>query len=101
MSSADSPELAALAELEDVIRHASDELASWRRRALKAESERADLTTAAGGPDVVAARHRLAELEGRNQELEERLEAAKVRVSDLLKRLAFLEEQVALEEHGR
>ena len=37
MSSSENPEFAALRELEDTIKHVCDELAAWRRRALKAE----------------------------------------------------------------
>lgn len=92
MSDSASPEFTALAGLEDVIRHVSDELASWRRRALKAEAERGGL-----GPDhdVVALKERIVSLEGQNSEMTQRLEAARSRLQDLLKRLRFLEEQAA------
>ena len=96
MSSSESPELEALNELEDVIRHVSDELAAWRRRALKAEGERPG-----PGGESEAARERLRALEAENEELKQRLEAARARLRDLLKRLSFLEEQVAMEEPTR
>ena len=93
MSDSENPEFAALAGLEDVIKHVSDELASWRRRALKAEGERTGLGS---DHDVVALRERILNLEGQNGELERRLDAARGRLQDLVKRLKFLEEQVTV-----
>lgn len=97
MSNGDA-ELDALRELEDVLERLKGELAAWRRRALKAEAVRTEL---GGAHDVVAARERILELEHENRELEVRLDAARERVTELLKRLRFLEEQVAVEESGR
>jgi hypothetical protein len=93
VSDSENPELVALAGLEDVIKHVSDELASWRRRALKAEGERGAL---GGDHDVVGLKERIVNLEGQNGELESRLEAARSRLQDLLKRLRFLEEQATV-----
>ncbi len=93
MSDSENPEFAALAGLEDVIKHVSDELASWRRRALKAEGERTGL---GADHDVVALKERIVNLEGQNVEAERRLDAARGRVTDLLKRLRFLEDQVTV-----
>jgi hypothetical protein len=93
VSDSENPELAALAGLEEVIQHVSDELASWRRRALKAEGDRAGL---GADHDVVPQKERIVSLEGQNAELERRLDAARARVQDLLKRLRFLEEQVSV-----
>ena len=92
MSDSENPEFAALAGLEDVIKHVSDELGSWRRRALKAEGDRG----VGSEHDVVALRERIVGLEGQNTELERRLDAARGRLQDLLKRLKFLEEQVTV-----
>lgn len=92
------PEFAALQQLETVLAHVTTELASWRRRAHKAESERSELGV---DHDAVAARERIVELEAENRELEERLELARRRATDLLSRLQFLEQQVALEEANR
>jgi predicted nucleic acid-binding Zn-ribbon protein len=96
--SADSPEFRALAELETVIRHLTEELASWRRRALKAEAQRSEL---GGDHDAVASRERILDLQSRNGELETRLVAARDRVTQLLERLRFLEEQIGREEQVR
>lgn len=94
MSSSDRPEFTALADLEAVIHHLTEELAGWRRRALKAEADRAEL----GGPsDTLAVRERRIELEAENVELKLRVDAARDRVRDLLMRLRFLEEQGSLE----
>jgi predicted nucleic acid-binding Zn-ribbon protein len=89
-SGAERPDLAALAELEEVLRHLESELAAWRRRALTAESRVGDYErlTEAGG-----ATSRLKELESANRSLKQRLEQARVRVAGLVDRLRFLEQQ--------
>ena len=94
MSNAERPETRALSRLEEVLGHLTDELASWRRRALKAEGRRAEL----GDYDVVASQERIRELERENAELRRRLSLARDRVEGLLSRLGFIEEQVAIEE---
>ena len=83
-------------QLEAILRGVAEELAGWRARALKAEADIKELQGGAGGgparldPEV---RNRLAELEQENKTLRQRVEAAKLRVHDLLGRLTFLEEQ--------
>lgn len=96
--SAGGAEFQALDELERVLKHVTEELAAWRRRALKAEADRGDLGRE---HDAVATRERIVQLEADKRELEERLALARERVNDLLARLRFLEQQVALEESGR
>jgi hypothetical protein len=94
MSSYERPDFAALDELERLLRHVGDELASWRRRSLRAEQELTDLKAKGGmlaGPELVQVRQRVADLEGENQLLRTRLEAATERVRGLIQRLAFLE----------
>ena len=98
MSSAESPELRALAELEAIIRNLADEMAAWRRRALKAEALRTELGV---DHDAVAARERIIELEESQADLNARLGAARELVEQLADRLSFLEEQVGLEEQAR
>lgn len=93
-SNADRPELRALAELEAVIGAVTEEVAAWRRRALKAEAGKAQ---AGATPDLAAARSRIEELEDENLELHHRLRTARERVEQLLGRLQFLEEQVRAE----
>lgn len=97
MSNEERPEFQALEELREVLTALSNELASWRRRALTAEAEQTQLQLDA---DVVTARERLLGLQSENAELKQRLEAAHTKVSELISRLRFLEEQVALEEQG-
>ncbi len=94
MSTDERPEFQALEQLEEVLHLVTEELAGWRRRALKAEAEHS-------APDVednaVNVRERLARLEAENRELHKRLETARQRLSGLLGRLRFLEEQTAME----
>lgn len=97
-SNDDRPELRALAELEAVIGAVTQEVAAWRRRALKAEAGRAQ---AGATPDLASARERIQELEDENLELHHRLRTARERVEQLLGRLQFLEEQVGLEGPSR
>ena len=89
--------IAALEELEGVLSNLREGVADWRRRALKAEAEQAEL----GKSDAVGDREHVRQLESDNADLHKRLEATRVRVHDLLSRLRFLEEQVALEEQAR
>jgi uncharacterized protein involved in exopolysaccharide biosynthesis len=98
VSNAEKPEFQALEQLESAIREVSDELAMWRRRAHKAESGRVDLS---GDGDIVDARARIVHLEGENKDLRGRAQHARRRVTELLTRLRFLEEQTAPEEARR
>lgn len=85
-----------LDQLETILRHVADELATWRARALKAEGDLKDGGARSGAGTAkldVEARSRAAELEQENRQLRLRVEAARVRVHDLVSRLAFLEEQ--------
>ena len=98
MSNAEKPEFQALEQLEAAIREVSDELATWRRRAHKAESEQVDLS---GDTDIVEARAHIVRVEGENKALRGRVQQARHRVAQLLTRLRFLEEQTAAEEARR
>ncbi len=89
-STGERPDLDALHELEDVLRHLGEELAAWRRRALTAEGRVSDHSRASGGEG----QHRLRDLEEANRLLEQRLDAARLRVTELVSRLDFLEQQV-------
>lgn len=84
-------DLAALAQLEAVLREVGEELALWRARALKAEgdAQRGGGKGGGGGGDS----RRVSELETENRQLRQRVEAAKTRVQEMLTRLSFLEEQ--------
>jgi predicted nucleic acid-binding Zn-ribbon protein len=75
----------ALDQLEAILRDVAEELAGWRTRAQKAESE---LKSRGASPPV-----RSPELESENKALRQRVEGARSRVQDLVQRLSFLEEQ--------
>lgn len=90
-SGGERPDLEALRELDEVLRHLESELAGWRRRALSAESRVGEPGSPGGEPP------RTRELEDENQVLQQRLNSAKGRVGELLDRLRFLEEQ---QHHG-
>ncbi len=88
-SAGERPDLDALYELESVLRHLSEELASWRRRALTAEGRVTDHSRSSGAEG----QHRQRDLEEANRLLEQRLDAARAKLSDLVGRLEFLEQQ--------
>ena len=80
-----------------MLRYVADELASWHARALKTESDLKEAHGQARGaaparldPEV---RGRISDLEQENKHLKQRVEAARVRVGELLGRLTFLEDQ--------
>jgi len=85
------PDLDALHELEDVLRHLTEELAGWRRRALSAEAKAADAARFAEDGDGGAGR--LEGLEEQNRNLERRLVMARAQVQEILGRLHFLGQQ--------
>ena len=76
----------AIDQLEAILRDVAEELAGWRARALKAEGQ-----LKGGGGTPPAAKH--PESDAENKMLRQRVEAARVRVHELLQRLTFLEEQ--------
>ena len=79
----------AIDQLETILRDVAEELSGWRARALKAE---ADLK-AGGGSKAPAGAPKHTDSESENKVLRQRVEAARVRVHELLQRLTFLEEQ--------
>ena len=85
-SGSERPDLEALRELEEVVRHFESELASWRLRALSAESRLAEVAGGEAGVSHVR-------LEEENSALTQRLQAARGRLGELLDRLRFLEQQ--------
>lgn len=93
-SNYERPDLAALSELEQLLRHLGDEVAGWRRRTQKAEAELQEARTRGGvlaGPELLQSRQRVIELEVENQALRQRIESARERLQSLSSRLAFLE----------
>jgi predicted nucleic acid-binding Zn-ribbon protein len=94
VSPAERPEFTALRDLEEVVARISEELETFRRRAHRAEAERAEL---GGTGDLESARHRVEDLEDENEELRKRVDHARQRVKELVTRLRFLEEQMTAE----
>ncbi|MFN2318046.1 MAG: hypothetical protein ABR551_10635 [Gemmatimonadales bacterium] len=91
------PDREALAELAPLLRALGEELATWRRRALRAEAELQEARSQlpALGEAVVPAdiTQRLASLEQEEGELQRRLALAREHVERLRTRLRFLEER--------
>ena len=79
----------AIDQLEAILRDVAEELAGWRSRALKAEGE----LKAGGGAAARAAPPKHPDSDAENKLLRQRVEAARLRVHELLQRLTFLEEQ--------
>jgi hypothetical protein len=94
----------ALDQLETILRHVADELSTWHSRAIKTETELREQQThpragVASRPDPEV-RARIADLEQENKQLRQRVEAARVRVGELLARLTFLEDQAREQAAG-
>jgi uncharacterized protein involved in exopolysaccharide biosynthesis len=85
------PETAAFAELEQLVKHLGDELASFRRRALQAEARLKTLESA--GVKGVVSPERVHFLERENAGLTTRLEAARTRTQQMIDRVRFLRQQ--------
>ena len=91
----DRPDAKALADLEQLLKHLTEELAGWRRRTLRAEAELAEAQSHGGkvaGPELKEARRKVIELETENQALRHRIESARERLKALAARLSFLEQ---------
>jgi cell division protein FtsB len=90
-------EILAFRELTLLVRHLGDELASFRKRALTAES-RVKAMEVAGSTNTEGLAERVAQLEAENTDLRTRLEAARGRARHMLERVRFLRQQ---QEGGR
>lgn len=88
----------ALDQLEAIIRHVADELASWHARAIKTEAEVKEHGRAPQRAEPET--RRLADLEQENKQLRTRVEAARTHVGELLSRLTFLEDQAREQANG-
>jgi hypothetical protein len=85
------PERAAFAELEQLVKHLGDELASFRRRALQAEARIKSLEST--GVKGVVSPERVQFLETENAGLTSRLDAARARTQQMIDRVRFLRQQ--------
>ena len=93
MSDNERPELRAFRELETLVRHLGEELATFRRRALLAEAQLKE--AGHSGPKGKAAlSDRLSELETENDALRTRLGRAEDRVRQMMDRVRFLRQQI-------
>ena len=91
MSDSARPEIAAFAELEQLVKHLGDELASFRRRALQAEARLKTLEST--GVKGVVSPERVQFLERENAGLNTRLDAARTRTQQMIDRVRFLRQQ--------
>lgn len=89
-SDSERPEGRAFKELEKLVRHLGEELASFRRRALHAEARVKELEGALPAGGVANA-----DLARENSELRGRLDAATARTRQLLDRMRFVRQQHA------
>ena len=91
MSDSARPEKAAFAELEQLVKHLGDELASFRRRALQAEARLKTLEST--GVKGVVSPERVQFLERENAGLNKRLQTARDRTLQMIDRVRFLRQQ--------
>jgi predicted nucleic acid-binding Zn-ribbon protein len=101
MSDIARPELAAFQELEILVRGLTEEMASFRRRALSAEARLRELEEERsrdhGDPaGATALLERVQALEDENAALSARLASASERVRQVLSRVHFLRQQTQL-----
>lgn len=96
MSGNERPELQAFRELETLVRHLGEELATFRRRALVAEAQVKE-SGGAGGKSRTGLGERLAELEQENAALRLRLDRAEERVRQMMDRVRFLRQQLQVD----
>ena len=82
---------AAFADLERMVHHLGDELASFRRRALQAEARVKALESSPGATRTSP--ERIEKLERENASLKMRLETARGRTRQMLERVRFLRQQ--------
>ncbi len=91
MSDSVRPERSAFAELEQLVKHLGDELASFRRRALQAEARLKGLEST--GVKGVVSPERMQYLERENAGLAKRLATARERTQQMIDRVRFLRQQ--------
>jgi hypothetical protein len=92
VSDRDRSELATYRQLEQLVRHLLDELASFRRRALQAEA-RVKALEAATAPGNLFTEQRVLELEREVTDLRARLGFATDRTRAVLEQVKFLRQQ--------
>ena len=93
MSERDPSDLTAFRQLEQVVRHLSETLAAYRRRALQSEA-RVKALEAASTPGALATEERVRQLESELAVLRSRLRFAGERTRLALDQVRFLRQQV-------
>ena len=83
----------AIHELDTLVRHLADELASFRRRALTAESRLKEVENQDGGVMALDLSARVNQLEEENEKLKTKLDEAAARTKQMLDRVRFLRQQ--------
>jgi hypothetical protein len=89
------PDVEAFRDLENLIRHLGDELASFRRRAIQAEARLRTVDGDGSGMGGLSI-DRVSELERQNAEMRARLERATERIRQMSERMRFLRQQQGL-----
>lgn len=97
MSEHAHPEVQAFRELSALVHGLSEELVTYRGRALAAEERLREIDSAADDPDPPHVRERLRALEQENRLLRQRLEQATSRTRSVLDRVQFLRQQAEAE----
>ena len=90
-SDSERPDIAAFEELQQLVKHLGDELATFRRRAQQAEARVKAIDATPGGAKMNP--ERVDRLEKENADLKRRLEAARTRTRQVLDRVRFLRQQ--------
>ena len=93
MSEPARPDLEAFRELESLVRALSEQLASYRERAVTAEDRLRHIDSTSDDPEPPRVRERIRALEQENASLRGRLEVATARTRSVLERVHFLRQQ--------
>jgi hypothetical protein len=93
MSDNAQAELRPIHELDALVRHLADDLASFRRRALVAEARLKEVESQDGGAANLELATRVSQLERENERLQGKLESATARARQILDRVRFLRQQ--------
>jgi len=99
MSAKERPEAAAFRELESLVRHLGEELATYRRRAVHAETQIKEQGTAPSRGKGLSP-ERAAAMEAENAAMKTRLGRAEDRVKQMIDRVRFLRQQLQTQSAG-
>jgi hypothetical protein len=91
------PDVPAFEELRFLIQQVGEELIGFRKRAQVAETRLKTIATGGGDGSSLAAEERVAQLEGENARLRERLATAESQAEKMLEQVRFLRQQHVLE----